>query len=403
MPQLNGVFDKMNSKKVMILVSIIFMDILGGAEVDLFIPSFPEIQAVFQVSPFLLEMLLSVNFLGFCISLFFIGALADKYGSKIVIMISLLIFIVGSIFCLNSFSFSLMIFGRLLQGIGAAAPSALGFVILANLYTYKQQQFLTGILNGIINISIAIAPVIGSYVALNFHWKGNFWALLFLGILALALTFLFIPKDKRKNNQDNSSFKDFLPILKSDFLLYNILFIVFSYSHWWVFIGSAPILYMESLGVTLNQFGYYQGSLAFVYALGSIAYSFLINRFDKALLMKISIYFIILSFGAFILITIFDTRSPLLITIILIIFNIALVVPTTSFYLTAINYMPESKGKIASLMQAMRLIVSGVSLQLVGYLYDGSFRTLGLVITFINIIGIIFMFLTIRHKKYLEQ
>lgn len=392
----------MNSKKIMTLVAIIFMDILGGAEVDLFIPSFPELQSVFQVSPFLLESLLSINFMGFCISLFFVGGLADKYGSKLVIMTSLIIFIVGSILCLNSFA--LIILGRLLQGIGAAAPSVLGFVILANLYSYKQQQFLTGILNGVINVSIAIAPVIGSYVALKYHWRGNFFVLLILGIITLILTFLFIPQENKKNNnQVESSFKEYLPIIKSNFLLYNILFIAFSYSHWWVFIGSAPILYMENLGVTLTQFGYYQGSLAFVYAIGSVAFSFLINKFEKALLMKISIYFIFLSFGAFILITIFNTTSPLLITTILIVFNLALVVPTTSFYLTAINYMPESKGKIASLMQAMRLIVSAVSLQLVGYLYDGSFRTLGIIITVINLIAIIFMFLSIRHKNYLKS
>ncbi|MCT4635754.1 MAG: MFS transporter [Rickettsiales bacterium] len=72
------------------MVTIMFMDILGGAEIDLFTPSFPELQAQFNLSPFLVEGLLSINLIGFCLSLFFIGGLADRYGRKLIIFICLI-------------------------------------------------------------------------------------------------------------------------------------------------------------------------------------------------------------------------------------------------------------------------------------------------------------------------
>lgn len=61
----------------MVLATIILMDLLVGMEFDLFVPSFPELQKHFTLTPFWVEALLSVNFLGYCISLFFVGALAD--------------------------------------------------------------------------------------------------------------------------------------------------------------------------------------------------------------------------------------------------------------------------------------------------------------------------------------
>lgn len=65
--------------KVMILITVILMDILGGAEIDLFVPSFPELQAQFNLSPVWVEALLSINLAGYCLSLFFVGGLADRY------------------------------------------------------------------------------------------------------------------------------------------------------------------------------------------------------------------------------------------------------------------------------------------------------------------------------------
>ena len=71
----------------MILASVIVMDLLVGMEFDLFVPSFPALQSHFHLSPFLVEALLSINFIGFCLSLFVAGSLADRYGRKPVLLL----------------------------------------------------------------------------------------------------------------------------------------------------------------------------------------------------------------------------------------------------------------------------------------------------------------------------
>src|SRR5574337_60158 len=91
--------------KSMILITIILMDLLVGTEFDLFVPSFPELQHHFSISPFWVEALLSVNFAGYCLSLFFAGGLADRYGRKPIILLGLVTFVIGGILCLATTSY----------------------------------------------------------------------------------------------------------------------------------------------------------------------------------------------------------------------------------------------------------------------------------------------------------
>src|SRR5476651_2081495 len=101
---------------MMRFISIFLMEVLAGAEVDLFIPSFPELQDHFNLSPFMVELTLGINFCAYCIASLIEGQLGDRYGRKPMIMWSLLLFIFGSLLCVFADSFWHLILGRFLQG-----------------------------------------------------------------------------------------------------------------------------------------------------------------------------------------------------------------------------------------------------------------------------------------------
>lgn len=202
--------------KRMVLVTIIFMDLLTGMEFDLFVPSFPELQNYFNLSPSWVEAMLSVNFLGYCFSLFFVGSLADHYGRKPIILLGLTTFVIGSIFCLCTGSYVFILVGRLLQGIGIAAPAILSFLIIADTYPLKEQQFLMAMLNGSLNVAAGVAPVIGSYLTLYFHWQGNFTALLILGLITLMMTMRFVPIYELPTHKDTLSLRGYFPIFNQN-------------------------------------------------------------------------------------------------------------------------------------------------------------------------------------------
>ena len=389
---------KKSFAKSMVLVTVILMDILAGMEFDLFVPSFPELKNLFGLSPFWVEALLSVNFVGYCLSLFFVGGLADRYGRKPIIVLGLMIFIIGSTLCLGATSYPFLLVGRFLQGVGVAAPAILSFLIIADSYPLKKQQVLMAMLNGSMNVSVAIAPVVGSSITLYFHWQGNFMALLLLGLATLGMTVLFIPSYKLPEHQEPLGLRGYIPILHSKPLILLIVNMVFIFVPYWIFVGMSPLLYMEDLGVSLSHFGYYQGALALVFALGSVLYGLMIHKYNQKKMLYASAHLFIVGLVSVAIVTVADSPNPLLITLAFLPFVIGEIIPSTILYPLSLNFIPQAKGRVSALLQGGRLILSALGLELAGYFYLGSFRNIGIIIACFIFVAVMTLFFILKNK-----
>jgi MFS transporter, DHA1 family, multidrug resistance protein len=384
-----------STTKSIILFTVILMDLLAGMEFDLFIPSFPELQSQFHLSSFLIESLLSVNFLGYCISLFLVGGLADRFGRKPILLLGLIGFIVGSIFCLWAPSYLLLLIGRFLQGAGIAAPAILSFLIIVDSYPLKQQQFWMAMLNGIKNTAVAIAPVIGSYITLTFHWRGNFTALLILGIIAFVMAMIFIPY-KVPEHKQSISFKGYKPLFQSRALMLLMINIIFMFVPYWIFVGMSPLLYMKDLHVSLSHFGYYQGTLALVFAVGSVLFGLVMHAFSQEKILQTAKIIYIISLISIGLITLTNSTNPLWITIAFLPFIIGQIIPSNILVPICMNFIPHSKGKISAVLQGSQLIFSALSVEIAGYFYQGSFQNIGVIISIFIIMATLSHFMIIK-------
>jgi DHA1 family bicyclomycin/chloramphenicol resistance-like MFS transporter len=376
------------------------MDLLSGMEFDLFVPSFPELQTYFAVSSFWVEALLSINFIGYCFSLFFVGALADRYGRKPLLVAGLIIFIFGSMLCLWAPSYGSLLMGRFFQGAGVAAPSILSFLIIADNYPLAEQQRYMALLMGVMNIAVWVAPVLGSYITFYFHWQGNFVALLGLGLFVLMMTVLFIPNYTLSSAKAKPFLSSYVGILKSKPLMLLIGHIILTCLPYWIFVGMSPLLYMKALGVSLAHFGYYQGSLAIVFALGCFLISLVLNRITHKNWLRVAnvIFFLsVLSLG---LPTLINSTNPLLITLTLMPFIIGQIVPATILYPVCLNYKPEAKGQVSALIQAGRLVVCALTLQIAGFYYQGSFQSIGIIMLIIMSLAVVTLGMVIKNWDF---
>lgn len=389
--------------KNMIIFTVILMDLLTGMEFDLFVPSFPELQDHFQLSPSWVALSLSINFVAYCISLFIVGESADRFGRKPIILLGLLIFIIGSIFCLSTNSYYMLLSGRFLQGLGIAAPSILSFLIIADLYPVKKQQFLMAMLNGSLNTAAAFAPVIGSYITKYFHWKGNFVTLLLLGCVTFLMTLIFIPDTKLSSSKSSSLLHGYTAIFKSNTLILLMVYFMLMFVPYWIFVGISPLLYMKDLGVSLSHFGYYQGSLALTFALGSLLFGLIINRYDQKKLLSVANKIFILSFMTIMFVTFWNGSNPLLITLAFLPFVIGQIIPSNILYPLYLNLMPEAKGRLTALIQGGRLIFASIGLQIAGYFYNGSFHNIGIIVGSFVAAGTITMLFVLRQWSNIKN
>jgi DHA1 family bicyclomycin/chloramphenicol resistance-like MFS transporter len=367
------------------------MDLLTGMEFDLFVPSFPELKDYFHLSPSWVELALSVNFIGYCISLFVVGELADRFGRKPIILLGLLFFIVGSVLCLSTTSYFFMLGGRFLQGLGVAAPAILSFLIIADHYPVKKQQYLLAMLNGSLNTAAAFAPVIGSYITKLFHWRGNFITLLLMSVIIFFMTVCFVPHHQIQFQKTRSSLQGYAAIFKSSTVVLLMIYFMLMFVPYWIFVGMSPLLYMKDLGVSLTYFGYYQGSLALTFALGCILFGFIINRYDQRKMLSVANYIFIVSFFSILYVTFKYDYNPLCITLAFIPFVIGQIIPSNILYPLSLNLMPEAKGKLTAIIQGGRLIFASLSLQIAGYFYQGSFRHIGIIVSGFVLVAILMM------------
>lgn len=372
----------------MLFFTVLVTIILAGMEVDLFTPSFPEIEKLFHLTPFMLQLMLSLNFVGYAFSSLLIGFLGDRFGRRPIILISLIIFIAGSVMCVASAHYWILLAGRFLQGLGMSGPMVLAYVVIADQYPPEKQTQLLGILNALITVSMAFAPVIGSYVNYYFGWRGNFSVLLGMAIVSFMLCYFVLPK-ATPNYSVKLSFKAYAPLLTNKTFLAYSFSITFLTIGYWIFIGISPILYMDDLGIPLKQFGFYQGLNAACFAVASFLSTVLLKKFGRYLCLRTSTYCTVLFAIACVIVGLFVKDDPVVIVFLMCGYSIGLVFPCNILYPICLEYLPDTKSRAAALTITSRLLLTGMALQTIGYVYTHTFFYVALSIVIPTFFGFV--------------
>ena len=78
-------------------------------EIDISVPSFPDISDYFHISDGLTQMTIAVNFFGFCLSSVAYGPLSDCYGRRNVMLIGNAIMLIWAVLCVFEHNIELLI------------------------------------------------------------------------------------------------------------------------------------------------------------------------------------------------------------------------------------------------------------------------------------------------------
>ena len=373
-----------------LFVALLITMILGGAEVDLFTPAFPELMHTFNLTPFTLQLIMSMNFVGYCSGCLVAGFLGDRYGPRNIILITLAIFIAGSALCVAAPHYYVLLLGRLLQGLGMSGPVVLSYAIIAHLYSLEKQSKLMGVLNGITAGAMAFAPVAGSYITLYGGWRANFVALLILGIVSLVLCTLTLPKIT-PNPRIHMSLKAYVPLLKSKLLMIYSGVICAGALVYWTFVSFSSVLYREDLKVSLTDFGLYQGILAGAFAIVSILTPILYRWARPNTWLRFGTWFSLICVLAAFALSILVPDDPFWITFLLVGFSIGIVFPMNTLWPIALSVVPSAQGRASAFMMAVRLLFTGIGVEVVGYYYDHTFFPLALFMAVCMILAFVFI------------
>jgi MFS family permease len=105
-----------------------FMILLDASIVTL---ALPRIQADLYTGLWGLQWVVDAYTLPFAVLMLTAGTLGDRFGRKRLFLVGLMLFLLGSLLCGFSPTLSWLLFGRVVQGVGAAALSTGSLSVLA--------------------------------------------------------------------------------------------------------------------------------------------------------------------------------------------------------------------------------------------------------------------------------
>lgn len=153
------------------------------------------------------QLVVSAMFLGFAIGQIIAGPLADSFGRKPIIYVGYVVFILGCILSLFASNFAVMLLGRVLQGLGAAAPRIVGIALVRDCYEGRAMAQIMSIVMAIFILVPAIAPAIGQGILLFATWRAIFLLLLVMAVIAFLWFMLRQPETLPKEAQRPFSFE----------------------------------------------------------------------------------------------------------------------------------------------------------------------------------------------------
>ncbi len=172
-----------------LIAGAFFMEMLDGTIIA---TALPQMARSFHVGPVSLNIGMTAYMLTLAVFIPISGWVADRFGSRSVFASAIGIFTLASVLCGLSSTLAQFILMRILQGVGGAMMVPVGrLIVLRTAPRDKLTQALAYITWPGLS-ALVIGPPLGGFITTYASWHWIFFLNLPVGILAFALTLLWI-------------------------------------------------------------------------------------------------------------------------------------------------------------------------------------------------------------------
>lgn len=241
-----------------LIVLIALLSAFVPLSTDLYLPALPGMGDYFGVSAALTNLTLILFFLFFSLGLLFWGPLSDRYGRRPVLLVGLALYIAASAGCAVSWDIWHLIAFRILQAVGGSAASAVAMAMVKDVYDGRKRESVLALVQSMVVISPAVAPVLGAFMLPYTSWRGLFVALALIGVVSMAGGLLLretIPS--RYNGTMAQSVRRLGVVLKNPG--FTSLLVVFSLvsTASLAFVSASSYIYQDAFGLSEQWYSFY--------------------------------------------------------------------------------------------------------------------------------------------------
>ncbi|MEZ8102356.1 multidrug effflux MFS transporter [Vibrio bivalvicida] len=244
-----------SSPRKLQLVLLTLLVLFSPLAIDIYLPALPMISTAFHVEHALAQDTITWFLFAMGVGQLFAGPLADKLGRRTVALGGVSIYAVSALLAWSAQNIEWMLMSRLLQGLGACATSVAAFATVRDIFGPQKSGKMISYLNGAICFIPALAPILGSWLTQQFGWRANFSFMAGFAVVVLAMLWLGL-KETNPQLSKEPVFKlnRYLDVIKTPTFLFHATLCMLAMAVILGYVTSAPVVLMENLGLSMNQF-----------------------------------------------------------------------------------------------------------------------------------------------------
>ncbi|WP_107841401.1 Bcr/CflA family efflux MFS transporter [Metasolibacillus meyeri] len=383
-------------KRILLALILSSLAMLGPFNVDMYLPSFPEISADLDVKASLVQLSLTTFLCGLALGQFIIGPISDGVGRRKPLLISLALFSISSLLCALAPNITVLIIGRFLQGMTAAGGIVLSRAVVSDTFTGKEFVKFYALLMVINATAPMIAPMAGGAVLLlpfaTWHTIFYFLSVLGLVILLIVATRLkeSLPYERRQPISIQHSLKTMVSLAGDRSYIGYALIVGIIHGGSFAYVAGTPFVYQGIYGVSPQVFSVLFGINGLAIIAGSFSVGRLSDKFHEHNLLKIGVL-MALSANTLLLVMAMMQGPLALIVLALFVYMSSIGIILTSASTLALKSQRHRAGSASALIGMLPLLVGSVMAPLVG-LNESSAVPMGTIMFTTSLIGCVIFF-----------
>ena len=263
---------------------------LVALSIDSMLPALPEIGrdlGVLRRND--TQFVITAVFLGLGLGQIVLGPLSDRIGRRAAIHTGLTLFMTGCLLSMFAPSFEVMIAGRVVQGVGAAAPRVVTIAMLRDQYEGRQMARLMSFAMAVFILVPIIAPALGQAILWLGGWRAIFATIFAIAAIALAWFALrqpeTLPISRRRPFSPVGIGRAVLEVLRTRSALGYTLGTGFVFAPFLAYLSSAQQIFQDAYR-TGALFPFWFGLLALAFGGASLVNGRLVMKHGMRRLLK---------------------------------------------------------------------------------------------------------------------
>lgn len=174
---------------VLVLIAGSFLSLLNQT---LLLTATPQIMLDLDLTENTVQWLTTVFMLVNGIMIPITAFLMETFTTRKLFMTSMCVFFIGTVICAIALNFPILMFGRIIQAIGAGILMPLMMTVLIMIFPIERRGTIMGTVGLVISFAPALAPVIAGWLIEFIHWRFLFLIVLPLVIIDIIFAYFVL-------------------------------------------------------------------------------------------------------------------------------------------------------------------------------------------------------------------